>query len=117
MKPEAIAREWILAFNRHDVAALVALYAPDAIHVSPKLRVARPETGGRLAGRPALASWWTDAFARLPTLHYELTAVTAQPPRVFIEYLRHAAGEPPQPVAEVFRLRGGLIAASAVYHG
>jgi len=112
-----IAGRWLEAFNAHDVDALVALYAENATHTSPKIRALRPDTGGKLVGRAALAAWWREANTRLPGLRYELTAVTASTERVFIEYLRHAPGEAPLPVAEVFDVRDGLISASRVYHG
>ncbi|HYV45162.1 MAG TPA: nuclear transport factor 2 family protein [Myxococcaceae bacterium] len=112
-----IAERWLQAFNAHDVDALVALYAEDATHTSPKIRALHPETGGKLLGRAALAEWWRDSNARLPGLRYELTAITASADRVFIEYVRHAPDQAPSPVAEVFDVRGGEIAASRVYHG
>ncbi len=112
-----IARAWMRAFNAHDVDALIALYADDAEHTSPKIRTLHPETGGQLVGRAALEGWWRDAIARLPTLRYEERAYTADDDRVFMEYVRHVAGEPPMPVAEVLEIRGGKIARSRVYHG
>lgn len=45
-----IARRWLAAFEARDLDALLALYAADARHTSPKLRVLRPETGGFLIG-------------------------------------------------------------------
>ena len=112
-----LAQRWLDAFNRHDVPALVSLYAEDATHTSPKIRTLHPETGGKLVGHAALTRWWTEAIQRLPGLRYELTALTASPERVFIEYLRHAPGEAPLPVAEVFDVEAGRIVASRVYHG
>ncbi|MCI0574003.1 MAG: nuclear transport factor 2 family protein [Myxococcaceae bacterium] len=114
---ERLARSWLDAFNRHDVPALVALYAEGATHTSPKLRALHPETGGLLVGHAALTRWWTDALQRLPGLRYELVALTAAPGRVFLEYLRHAPGEPPLPVAEAFDVENGRIVRSRVYHG
>ncbi len=112
-----IARRWLDAFNAHDVERLVALYAEDATHVSPKIRVLHPQTGGKLVGRAALSRWWADAIARLPGLRYEPTLLTADDERVFMEYWRHAPNEPPMPVAEVLEIRAGKISASRVYHG
>ena len=111
------AREWLRAFNAYDVDALVRLYAADATHTSPKIRARHPETGGKIVGRDALAAWWRDAIARLPGLRYEPFAVTADDDRAILEYWRHAPGEEPLPVAEVFEVRDGLIVASRVYHG
>jgi len=112
-----VARAWLDAFNAYDVDALVALYAEDATHTSPKIRALHPESGGRLVGREALARWWRDSNARLPGLRYQLTALTADDARAIVEYVRHAPGAPPMPVAEVFEIAGGWIRASRVYHG
>lgn len=112
-----IGRRWIAAFNAYDVAALVALYAEDATHTSPKIRALHPDTGGRLIGHAALTAWWEDANRRLPNLRYELFSLTADEDRVFVEYLRHAPDGPPMPCAEVFEVRAGKIVASRVYHG
>jgi limonene-1,2-epoxide hydrolase len=117
MSNESIAHAWIAAFNAHDVDALVALYADDATHTSPKIRTLHPESGGKLLGKAALSAWWRDANARIPGLRYELTAVTANADRVFVEYLRHAPNQEVMPVAEVFDVRGDKIVASRVYHG
>ena len=112
-----LGRAWLAAFNARDLERLVGLYADDAHHTSPKLRVQRPETGGRVVGKAALRAWWGDAFARLPGLRYEELTVTANDDRVILEYLRHAPDEPAYPVAEAFEIRGGCIVASRVYHG
>ena len=112
-----VAKRWLACFERKDVDALVALYAPDAKHTSPKLRVQRPESGGFIVGREAMRAWWADAFARLPKLRYLERSLTADADRVFMEYLRQNPGEPDLPVAEVLEIRGGAIVASRVYHG
>ena len=113
----ALARRWLACFETHDVEALVALYAEDARHTSPKLRASRPESGGVLVGRGALREGWADAFRRLPGLRYRELALTAGSGRVFMEYLRLAPGEKDLPVAEVLEVEAGLIRASRVYHG
>ena len=116
-EPEAVARAWLDAFNAHDVPAVVALYVDDCTHTSPKIRALHPETGGKLLGKAELTTWWAEAMQRLPGIRYELTALTADSRHVLIEYLRHAPNEAVMPVAEVFEVREGRIAASRVYHG
>lgn len=112
-----IARRWIDAFNAHDVPRLLSLYADDARHTSPKIRVAHPETGGQLIGKASLEAWWAGAIQRLPQLHYALTKLTADDERVFMEYVRQTPGEEDLPVAEVLEVRDGKIVASRVFHG
>jgi ketosteroid isomerase-like protein len=114
----ALARTWLRCFETKDVDALVALYAPDARHTSPKIRTLHPETGGFLVGQAALRAWWADAFQRLPELRYVEQTLTAQDDRVFMEYLRQTPGEPDLPVAEVLVVgTQGRIVASRVFHG
>lgn len=117
VRTELIARDWLKAFNAKDLEGLLALYADDCRHTSPKIRALHPETGGQLVGKAALRAWWADAFVRLPGLRYEETLVTAAEHSVLLEYVRHAPNEPPMFVAEVFELRDGRISASRVYHG
>ena len=113
----ALARAWLDAFNAHDVPALVALYADDCTHTSPKIRALHPDTDGKLVGKAALTRWWTDAIERLPQLRYEATAIIGDDRRVVIEYLRHVPGEPTMPVSESFDVADSRIVASRVYHG
>ena len=112
-----IAQRWFAAFNAHDLEALLSLYAEDAEHYSPKLKVRRPETHGLISGKEALRDWWRDAFQRLPSLRYEVLKLTADDARVFMEYIRHVEGEEELRVGEVLEISDGLITASRVYHG
>lgn len=113
----AIARRWLGCFERLDLDGLLALYADDCVHTSPKIRARHPETDGVLRGKPALRAWWADAFARIPELVYEVRAITADGRRAVMEYVRHAPGDEDLPVSETLEIEGGLIVASAVYHG
>jgi ketosteroid isomerase-like protein len=113
----ALVRTWVRAFNARDVDGLVALYHADATHTSPKIRALHPDTGGKLIGREAIAAWWRGAIERTPGLRYEETVITASDERVVLEYVRHADGEPPMPVAEAFDIEAGRVRASRVFHG
>lgn len=113
----AIARAWLEAFNGRDLEALLALYADDAVHTSPKLRVQKPETAGEIRGKSALRAWWRDAMDRLPALRYEPLHLTASDERVFMEYERICPPDAPYVVAEVLVCRDGRIVSSHVFHG
>ena len=113
----AIAERWLDCFARRDLDGLLALYADDAIHTSPKIRTRHPETGGAIRGKAAMRAWWQDAFDRLPSMRYDATAITADSRRVYMEYVRHVDGEPDMPVAEVLDVEGGKIIGSRVFHG
>jgi heme-degrading monooxygenase HmoA/ketosteroid isomerase-like protein len=116
-KLRGIAERWLACFERRDLDGLLALYADDATHSSPKIRVRHPETGGLLRGKPAMRAWWQDSFDRLPSMRYVPTALIADDTRVVMEYVRHVDGEPDLPIAEVLEVRDGLIVASRVFHG
>lgn len=113
----AIARLWIAAFNAHDLERLLSLYDDDAVHFSPKLKIRHPETEGLIKGKDALRAWWRDALDRLPSLHYQLTRLTADTERVFMEYTRQVDNEADIAVAEILEISNQLIVASRVYHG
>ncbi|KAA5534662.1 nuclear transport factor 2 family protein [Taibaiella lutea] len=113
----AIAKQWFDAFNEHNLENLLALYAEDAKHYSPKLKIRQPETNGLVKGKDALRAWWKDAFERLPELHYSYTTLTANDERVFMEYIRKVPGEEDMLVAEVLEIKNDKIVASRVYHG
>lgn len=114
---EKIALKWFEAFNTHDLEALLSLYDDNARHFSPKLKIRRPETNGLVVGKDALRDWWRDAFDRLPSLQYNVTTLTANADRVFMEYVRKVDGEEDMLVAEVLEVKNGAIVASRVYHG
>jgi predicted SnoaL-like aldol condensation-catalyzing enzyme len=113
---EQIALQWFAAFNEHNLEKLLALYDDNAKHYSPKLKIRQPETEGWIIGKAALRAWWQDAFDRLPTLHYKLTALTANNKSVFMEYTRQVSGEQDMLVAEVLEIEERIVC-SRVYHG
>jgi ketosteroid isomerase-like protein len=54
---EAFAANWIDAWNRHDIDAILSHYSEDVIFLSP---VAAQRVGhGRVIGREALRSYWS----------------------------------------------------------
>lgn len=112
-----IALAWFEAFNKHDLENLLALYDDEAVHYSPKLKIRHPETLGLIKGKEALRAWWQDAFDRIPSLHYDVTTLTANSQRVFMEYTRKVDGEADILVAEVLEISDSKITASRVYHG
>lgn len=58
-----IVKQWIAAFNAHDVAAIVALYADDAELFDTGMKHPRQ-------GRAEIQRWFTTRFATMPTIAY-----------------------------------------------
>jgi hypothetical protein len=117
LTPKEVVNEWLRAFNSGDADAMVALYADDAIHTSPKLRAAEPASDGRLVGKAAMRKWWLDAFERSPGIRYEVVNMVSDNHVAVIEYLQHQPGGATMRVAEVFEVHEGKIVRSHVYHG
>lgn len=111
-----IAGQWFAAFNDKDLQRLLALYADDAEHFSPKLKARQPETKGLIKGKKAMRAWWQDSFDRLPSLQYELVRLTPHDNRVFMEYVRHVNGEEDMYIGEMFEIQNGRIIKSSVFH-
>ena len=72
---DKFAREWLTAWNSHDVDAVLAHFRDDVVFTSPVAARLLPETGGVVRGKSALRDYWTTALAQLPDLHFELVAV------------------------------------------
>ena len=64
-----IAHKWFDAFNVHDIEMLLSLYAENAEHYSPKLKVHQPETNGLIKGKVVRYEW--DAIESLNFVCYE----------------------------------------------
>lgn len=111
-----IGHAWLEAFNARDLDRLVGLYAENAVHESPKLKLAKPETKGLITGRRALFEWWLSSFEKFPSLRYEAHSVTGAGDRVWLHYRRMAPGEPVYDVAELLVVQHGKIVRSAVFH-
>ncbi len=58
-----VVNQWIEAFNTHNVAAIVALYADDAELYDSGMKRSRH-------GRTEIERWFSDRFQSLPTISY-----------------------------------------------
>ncbi|MBL7884173.1 MAG: nuclear transport factor 2 family protein [Bacteroidia bacterium] len=116
-KNENIAQQWFEAFNTKNLEQLLSLYDNNAVHYSPKLKIREPHTNGYVKGKDEMRKWWQGAFERLSNLQYQVTTLTANNTRVFMEYIRKVEGEEDMLVAEVLEIKNNLIIASRVYHG
>lgn len=85
----SFADSWIDAWNAHDVEAVLAHFADDAVFTSP---VAARVLGGTgvVRGKEALRAYWTQALSLVPELHFELIGVYAGVGALVINYRNHA---------------------------
>ena len=74
-KAERFAREWIAAWNAHDLARILAHYEDDFEMSSPVIIHLMGEPSGTLKGKAAIGEYWSRALASNPQLHFELLHV------------------------------------------
>jgi len=81
----AFGRDWIAAWNAHDVERILSHYREDVLFTSPfAARAGAPE--GVLRGLPALRSYFERALAAYRDLHFEPIAVLSGVDSVALHY-------------------------------
>jgi ketosteroid isomerase-like protein len=73
----AFAGHWVKAWNDHDVEAVLAHFADDAVFTSPLATRLFPGSGGVVRGKDALRQYWTAGVRANPALRFELLGVYA----------------------------------------
>ncbi len=65
------AKEWIAAWNSHDLERILAHYEDDFEMNSPVIIQTMGEPSGRLRGKQLISVYWGKALAAYPELHFE----------------------------------------------
>ena len=82
----ALGREWIAAWNSHDLERVLALYTEDAEMTADKIQALGFEAGGTLRGKDRLRAYWGTALAMLPNLRFDLIDTYVSPDSVVVLY-------------------------------
>ena len=69
---EHFARDWIDAWNSHDLDRVLSHYSDAFEMSSPFIIQVVGEPTGTLTGKSAVRAYWTSALTRMPDLHFEL---------------------------------------------
>jgi hypothetical protein len=69
------AQEWIDAWNRRDIDAIIRHYGPHVEFRSPFVRALCGEPSGTLRGRASLQAYFQQGLAAYPELRFELLRV------------------------------------------
>src|SRR4051812_47284828 len=96
----ALGRDWIAAWNSHDLERVLALYAEDSEMTSDKIQALGLDGSGTLRGKTMLRKYWTRAFELLPNLHFDLIDVYVSPDSLVVFY----RNEREQKICEYLRL-------------
>ena len=111
---EALAREWIEAWNARDLERVMQHYSDDIELSSPIAAERVPASGGNIHGKAELRAYWEPALAATPDLHFELQAVLTAVDGCTILYRNHRG----QQVAEsLFWNEAGLVTRATVAYG
>jgi len=86
---EPFAREWVAAWNAHDLDRILAHYEDDFEMHSPLIRSLAGEDSGMLKGKSAVRAYWARALAAMPGLHFELLAALAGVNSMVVYYQGH----------------------------
>ena len=110
---ERFARDWIEAWNSHDLDRILAHYTDDFEFSSPKIIELMGEPTGTLTGKDTIRPYWTRALARTPHLTFELRTILTGVDRIVLYY----KGSTGRLAAEAFEFDDhGLVRRSSAHY-
>ncbi len=83
---QQFAREWVDAWNSHDLDRILSHYADDFQMTSPFIVTMMNEPTGTIKGKEKVRAYWAQALERLPDLHFDLIEVLASVDSITIYY-------------------------------
>jgi len=86
---ERFAKEWIAAWNSHDLERILAHYEDDFEMSSPIITTLIGERSGKLRGKVAVGAYWAKALRSIPNLRFELLAALAGVNSITVYYQGH----------------------------
>jgi hypothetical protein len=109
---ERFSREWIAAWNAHDLSRILSHYTDDFEMSSPYIAQLMGEPSGTLKGKAAVGDYWRRALERAPTLRFELVSTLVGVDSIVL-YYRGARGM----AAEVFHFNDdGLVGRASAHY-
>ena len=82
----ALGRDWIAAWNSHDLERVLALYAEDSEMTSDKIPLLGFDASCTLRGKHRIREYWSLALQRIPNLHFELIDLYVSPDSLVVFY-------------------------------
>jgi ketosteroid isomerase-like protein len=107
----ALGRDWIAAWNSHDLERVLSLYAEDFEMTSDRIPALGFERSGTLRGKSSVRTYWAKALTLLPNLHFTLIDTYVSPDSVVVFYQNERGAR----ICEYLRLNadGKIIQGSA----
>jgi ketosteroid isomerase-like protein len=85
-RAQAFAREWIDAWNSHDLDRILSHYADDFEMTSPFIVDLMKDPKGTIKGKEKVRAYWAEALNRIFNLHFQLIEVLAGVNSITIYY-------------------------------
>jgi ketosteroid isomerase-like protein len=82
----ALGKQWIDAWNSHDLERVLALYSDDSEMTSDKIPALGIDPSGTLQGKDRLRQYWRKGLDLLPNLHFNLIDVYVSPDSLVVFY-------------------------------
>jgi hypothetical protein len=87
-----LAREWIAAWNSHDLERILSHYDDGFAMSSPLIAQRGFDASGTLRGKDAVRRYWASGLAKAPDLHFTLEDTLIGPDSIAILYRNQAGG-------------------------
>jgi hypothetical protein len=104
-EPGVFAEDWLTAWNRHDVDAVLSHFHDDVVFTSPVAARVMPDSKGVVRGKAALREYWCAALKTMPDLHFDIVGIYQGESVLVINYRNQSGGL----VNEVLEFDGGLV--------
>jgi ketosteroid isomerase-like protein len=82
----ALGKQWIDAWNSHDLERILALYSDDSEMTSDKIPLLGLDPTGTLRGKDRLRQYWSKGLQLIPDLHFTLIDVYVSPDSLVVFY-------------------------------
>jgi uncharacterized protein (TIGR02246 family) len=107
----ALGREWVAAWNAHDLERVLSLYAEDSEMTSDRIPAMGFDASGTLRGKDRIRTYWAKALTLLPDLHFELIDTYVSPDSIVVFYQNQRGAK----ICEYLRLNaaGKIVQGSA----
>jgi hypothetical protein len=74
-EPGVFAEDWVTAWYRHDVDAVLTHFHDDVVFTSPVAARVMPHSKGVVRGKADLREYWCAALNTMPDLHFEIVGI------------------------------------------
>jgi ketosteroid isomerase-like protein len=86
---QQFARDWIQAWNSHDLDAILSHYSPNVTLTSPVVAQLLNLPSGMIEGQDALRSYFSRGLAAFPQLQFELVDTLFGVSSIVLYYINH----------------------------